>query len=193
MDAKTIAYLDSQSKLFFSVNDQKEKDAIRNDMFNKMVPFIDRWLKGNLGFRQMYMEDDERLSLCWDCFEFCLRHFHPERNIPLLNHFYGYTRFFLLSWFNEKKRQEDQIDGDASTDSGKLDNCQIYYEQMDDLKQFRGMIPEEYKSIFDDAILSMAGRPIDKIPYRKSNAYGYYKYCESKKVFKIVIDFLLRR
>ena len=193
MDSKTIAYLEGKSKQLSECFEQKEKDKIRNDMFIKMEPFIDIWLKGNLNYRQMFMENDERLSLCWDCFEFCLKYYHPERNISLVNHFYRYTKFFLLSWFAEKKKREDINDPGATTNDGKLNNCTVFYEQIDDLKQFRKMIPEDYKTIFDDAILSMAGRPVDKIPYRKSNAYSYYKYCESKKVFKIVIDFLLHR
>lgn len=193
MDSKTILYLEDKSKQLYECSDQKEKDQIRNDMFVKMEPFIDIWLKGNLNYRKLFMEDGERLSLCWDCFEFCLKYYRPGKNIPLINHFYGYTKFFLLSWFAEKNKRDNINDPDASIDDGKLDNCAVFYEQIDDLKQFRKMIPEDYQTIFDDAILSMAGRPVDKIPYRKSNAYSYYKYCESKKVFKIVIDFLLRR
>jgi hypothetical protein len=194
MDEKMISYLDEQIKLLSGDSNKEKKDKTRNEIFIKMAPFIDRWIKGNLNFRQLYMEDDERLSLSWDCFEFCLRYYHPERHIQLPNHFYKYTNFFLLSWFAEKQKQDNQINGDASVeDNQKLDNCQIYYEQIDDLKQFRKMIPEDYKDIFDDALLSMTGRPADKIAYAKSDAYGYYKYCEAKKVFKIVIDFLLRR
>jgi hypothetical protein len=193
MDVKLIEYLMVQVKLFFDSVDQKEKDTIRNDMFVKMSPFIDRWIKGNLSYRQVYLDNTERLSLCWDCFEFCLKYYRLEKNIPLANHFYGYTRFFFLSWINDKRKIENQDGPSIPPDEGKLDNLNIFYEQIDDLKQFRNAIPESYKSIFDDALLSMTGKTADKIPYLKSDHYSYYKYCESKKVFKIVIDFLLRR
>ncbi len=194
MDEKMISYLEDQMKQLLSDDNKESKDKLRNEIFIKMSPTIDRWIKGILGSKQMYMEDGERLSLSWDCFEFCLHYYHPERNIHLPNHFYKYTNFFLLSWFAERQKQENPIDRNASIeDNQKLDNCQIYYEQIDDLKQFRKMIPEDYRDIFDDALLSMTGRPVDRIAYVKSDAYGYYKYCEAKKVFKIVIDFLLHR
>uniref|UniRef100_A0A6M3LYW8 Uncharacterized protein n=1 Tax=viral metagenome TaxID=1070528 RepID=A0A6M3LYW8_9ZZZZ len=194
MDHHLIRYLEDKAKKYISSHDIKEKETIRNDMFTKMSPTIGNWIMSILKYRKIYLSPQEKLSLGWEGFVFSLHHFHPERNIPLPNHFYGYTRFFLLSWLSGKKKVENQnVIMTPDIENSNPDDLEALYEQMDELKQFRETIPKDYKKIFDDAILSIAGRPKDKIAYKKSSNYGYYKYCEAKKVFKLVIDFLLRK
>lgn len=194
MDKHLIRCLEDDIKRYVLIKDIKEKEAARNIIFTKMSIDIDRWLISILVQKKIYPSKHERLSLCWDCFVFCLHHYHPEKNIPLPNHFYGYTKFFLLSWLSEKgKSTSKNANMTAEIEDGNHDRLDLLYDQIDELRKFKETIPNDYKEIFDDALMSMAGRPKDKVAYRKSSNYGYYKYCEAKKVFKLVIDFLLRK
>lgn len=197
MDAALIQMLEEQFQKLIIVEPKggEEWVLIRNGMFEKISPSIAMWIKGYLSRRKKYISDQERLSLCWDCFEFCLDRYRPDNKISIPSHFYGYTRFFLMSWFAKNKKYDDRNwnVSDNKIDHNNGNYLDEFYGQMDDLKTFRKTIPNDYQAIFDDALLSMAGQPRDRAPYRKSDSYGYYKYCESKKVFKLVIDFLLRR
>ncbi len=188
-----------------------DKDKIRNEIFLSMIPCFDKWIKKILSSNGNYMNDSERLSICWDCFLFCLKYYKPNKNIPILKHSYHHTRFFLLSLFsdqNNQKRREINVDFNLDTkqeekeenpdfnfeiNQGKNNDPAIYYEQIDELRRFRKGLTEDYQKIFDDAILSMAGSNKDKVGYIQTTAYHKYKYQEAKKVFKFVIDFLLRR
>jgi hypothetical protein len=188
MDTHLIEYLESEVMRFYKTDGEKEKQIIRNSLFEKIRPFMDRWIKSNLKTSQLYIEEDERLSLNWDCFLYCLESYCPERNISLPRHFYQYTRFFLLSWL-EKSRKTRDFQDLFHREEG--DNPETLYSILDELKKFRETIPEDYYQIFDDALLSIAGRPQDRVPYVKSTGYTYYKYCEAKKAFKLIIQFLL--
>lgn len=170
------------------------RDIAKEDAFKEAVPFLDQWIKTHLQKRGVFMTDQERLSICWDAFEFCLHHYHNDRTISLANHFYKYTYFFILSWFTDQKKEEEKIDAGTNlamiNDESNLEEC---YEHIDGLKKFRDSLPKEYVPVFEDALMSMFGHNRDKTPYtRKNYPYGYYKYCESKKLLKVIIDFIIR-
>ena len=168
------------------------KGSIRNDIFLLIYPFLEKWVKSILGKKKIYVDNSEMLSLSWDCFVFCLEKYRPEKKISILGHSYSYTNFFLLSWISKKYNLLKNESGNSELDN-QNDKFDIYYENIDELRRFKDILPEDYKQIFDDALLSMAGRPDAKVGYVKSEAYSQYKYQEAKKAFKFVIDFLLRR
>ena len=190
-DDEAIKQIDKKLKEYYNCEIILNKGSIRNDIFLLIYPFLEKWVNSILGKRKIYVENSEMLSLSWDCFVFCLEKYRPEKKIPILGHSYSYTNFFLLSWISKKYESKNKYD-DSELDN-QNDKFDIYYENIDELRRFKDILPEDYKQIFDDALLSMAGRPDGKVGYSKSEAYSKYKYQEAKKAFKFVIDFLLRR
>lgn len=67
------------------------------------------------------------------------------------------------------------------------------YEHVEELRSFKEMLPEEYKTVFDDAIMSMAPNSKDNLQRLEATTLSYSKYHEVKKVFKVVVEFLLLR
>ncbi len=190
MDAKLVQELELQMRSFFKARDEGKRQKIRNEIFLQLQPYLDRWVKSNLKNRE-HLDEGERLSTCWDCFEFCLERWSPKNNIPVPNHFYSYTRFFLLSRLTkEKKKNTDAL---SLLDREEGDSPENLYGILDDLKKFRERLPTDYRPIFDDALMSMAGHTGDRPSYKKKKDYTYYKYLEAKKAFKFIIGFLLSR
>lgn len=175
-------------------SDKKEKSDIRNRIFSALQPNINCWVKSFLKKNGSFMEESEILSLSWDCFEFSLNSYHPEKKIPLINHFFAYTKFYLMS-ANSKKNAENNklhLKSEDFSDFG-IENDEKALNSLEELKKFRDLLGEDLSPIFDDALMSMRAstkgrqRRLDKTPL------SYSKYHSSKKIFKIVIDFLLRR
>ena len=170
----------------------KEKDRIRSNLFKIFRPTIKIWIISILKKRKVYIPPIELDQKCWDCFAYCLKHYKPGR-IPPLNHFYSYTRFLVSlgskpAQGNEETSQEQDEIVDKETD-----DLALVYEDIEELKFFRRLLPEEYVSVFDDAIMSMAPSKKDRVQRLKEIKIPYAKYHEVKKVFKIVVEFILVR
>lgn len=189
MNLSNQVLLDQQIKQYNDCNCEETKIKIRNEIFLSLSPIFNKWVKKISGNHKVYMSDSERLSFCWDCFLFCIKYYDSKNNIPILKHSYTYSNFFFLSWLSKQENQETNID-DCSE---KENNPEKYYSQIDELKKFRLELNEDDQKIFDDAILSIAGSNKDKIGYVKSTAYSQYKYRITKKIFKTIITFLLKR
>lgn len=193
-DKKTQQIIEDKIKCYHDCTTQITKDKIREEIFLYMSPILDKWIKGILNNRKFYMSYPERLSVSWDCFLFCFDKYNPDKNIPILKHSYTYTKFFFLSWFAKESKTNNNFNAEEECDKNKENDPSIFYDQIDELRQFRDTLGGQgYKQIFDDALLSMAGRPENKVGYVQTTAYHKYKYQEAKKAFKLIIDYLLRR
>lgn len=199
--------------------DETNKRKIRNELFLIVFPFLEKWFLSICKKKGMYFTKEEIKSECWDCFEFCLHNYKYE-NVPIPNFFYTYTKFFILTKINKSKNQkfyknreisysnfEDwgiddterlgDLKGDLNFDNspfvikGYDDSTIEVYEHIEELKTFKSMLPEEYKSVFDDAIMSMAPNSKDNLQRLNATTLSYSKYHEVKKIFKILIEFLL--
>lgn len=162
----------------------EENNKLRNDLYDILQTHIIKWMSSILRDRNYYSKN-ELLSLSWDCFLFCLKYFKLERNIPIPNHFYAYTKFFLLSQY--PKILTNNTGGCLYTDDVFI------YEALDELKKFREDLPDNYQTVFDDALMSMSNCRKDHVRRLERTNIKYYQYCEAKKIMKIMIDFLLRR
>jgi hypothetical protein len=169
----------------------EKKRKIRDEAFGLIKDPMIRWIPAILSTKNIYIDPKEILSLSWDCFQFCMKHYKPHRTIPLPNHFYSYTRFYLASeYFKDSNKASDVKEQEKKfTDAPKEELEAIFH--LEELKQFHSILPDHYKIIFEDALLSMTGPMKDRI--RRKEGMPYSQYFESKKVFKIVIDYLLRR
>jgi len=175
----------------------KKRDKLRNDIYLLMKDDITGWIMGYLkGKTHVPME--EIISHSWDCFLYCLKRYKFNRGIGIPNHFYKYTGFFLQMNPLYQVKEPGRIDWDIAineTTKTEIDktNLLTVYDQLGELKTFRSMLPEDYYVPFDDAFLSLSPALKDRV-YRETECpLTQTKYKESKKLFKIVIDFLLRK
>jgi hypothetical protein len=174
-----------------------EKDIIKKQLFHIMNPFMSKWISSIVSKRKYYyMSPEEILSKSWECFEFCLKHFKPKMNIPLPNHFYSYTKFLLatLSLEMRRKQQEEETNKIISEiQNPDRDDLSLLYGQLDELQQFRNFLPEEYVLVFDDTVMSLVPYSGNRIRRIDKTSLSYTKYHAIKKVFKVVVEYLLMR
>ena len=168
----------------------EEQEIKRNDIWKIVSPYMIKWVKVILAKRSNYLTQDEILSIGWDCFEFCLKHFKPEIDIPLPNHFYAYSKFYIAMYYSGNNKKIVCVDLSNDLTNGNVD---LAYEHIDELREFRKSLPNEYYSVFDDALWSLVDYRKDRLRRLDEAPLTYYRYTESKKIFKIVIDYLLRR
>ena len=194
MKKRDCEQLDSLMEKMEQCADKKEKADIRNSLFAALQSSINCWVRSFLKSKGIFMEESEILSLSWDCFEFSLNSYHPEKKIPLINHFFAYTKFYLMSANSKKNAENNKLHLKSEDFSDfEIENDEKALNSLEELKKFRDLLGEDLSPIFDDALMSMRAstkgrqRRLDKTPL------NYSKYHNSKKIFKIVIDFLLRR
>jgi|SRR3990167_7190306 len=169
----------------------ERKNNIRNTLYFKMQMPMSKWIQSVLAQKKVFLGKEELLSMNYECFEFCLDRFKPDGEIPLPNHFYAYTKFFLntnyIATNNGGIIRMDLADREIG------ESIDLAYEYIDELKEFRKSLPKEYYSVYDDAIMSLVDSRQNRLRRLDETPLTYQKYCESKKIFKIVIDYLLRR
>ena len=190
MEKKEIDLLSEMINCYNSYSNCKEKDNLRNEIYLKILPYMKKWISSILAKKSIFLEKEEILSKSWDCFEFCLKHFKPEKKILIPNHFYTYTKFYLKFYnkFNNKNLSSQELDS-KNFYIGEED----VYDQLEELKAFKNLLPEEYLLVFDDALMSLIPNNKDKQYRIKQSNLPVIRYKESKKIFKIIIDYLLRR
>lgn len=190
MKKEDINSLSKMINCYNSYPNCKEKDNLRNEIYLKILPYMKKWISSILSKKSIFLEKEEILSKSWDCFEFCLKHFKPEKNILMPNHFYAYTKFYLKIYnkINNKNLSPQELD----TKNSYIGEENVY-DQLEELKAFKNLLPEEYSLVFDDALMSLIPNNKDKQYRIKQSNLPVIRYKESKKIFKIIIDYLLRR
>lgn len=186
---------EKQIKKFYCCEKQSEKEAIRNNLFHTMKPDINKWIYSVLKSKNLYMEDDEITSLSWDCFIFSLKHYNPKKNIPLINHFFSYTKFYLFTINSKNLKNKNRsliLKSNDFIQEETIGNIEAL-SSMEELKNFRDLLSKDLIPIFDDALMSMRSATADRQRKLHSTSLNYSQYRNSKKIFKIIIDFLLRR
>lgn len=171
---------------YCNLSDGPSKNGLRNEIYSSMLPFMQKWIRAILSKKKIFLAEDEILSQSWDCFEFGLKHFKMGRKISVPNHFYAYSRFYLMSWVAEQIKKQREYEGVVNDweHHTEADDLLVIYENIDELKGFRDCIPYHYRNMFDNEILLMIGKPPKK---------NLYKNQESKKIFRLIIDYLLKR
>ena len=194
MNKIEIKKAENLAKRFLSSSSDIEA---RNELFNILAVPLQKWMKTILQKRGLYLPQGEILSKSWDCFDFCLQHYSPEKNILIPNHFYTYTKFFILNEIINRKDKHIQY----ISPSQNLENLgdhfdETYFDVLDDieeLRKFKERLPPKYHSVFDDALMSLAPNNNQNLQRLNVTSLGYAQYHEVKKIFKIIIEFLLMR
>lgn len=214
--------IDISNGLIIQYNNEKDtntKNQLRNRVFMIIKPFMERWIIAILSKKGVYISETEATSKGWDCFEFCLKNYKIGKAIPLPNHFYAYTKFYLAMTFKKelrlKKKEMTELSEIANHQRGVYGNGGIIekrgnretkeeildiedsftdvYEHIEELAKFKNKLSPEYVIVFEDALLSMAPNNSHKLQRVNESQLGYAKYHEIKKLMKIVIEFLLTR
>jgi len=172
----------------------KTKESIRNKIYMCLQPSIIKWIPEILSKKGIYLERQEIISRSWDCFIFSLKKYDSTKIYGLPNHFYAYTRFYLL--MHPPYRKDDEEAEQTSEDrkiTQSIDSEQSIYENLDELKNFRKALPKEYRMVFDDSVMSLTPVLRDRQFRLSESTISGVRYQESKRLFKIFIDYLLRR
>lgn len=187
MDKVQIAWYHSRIILWRETKEQKERNKIRNEIFINMEPYMEKWISSILANKKIYWSHEEIRSKSWDYFLACLLSYKPEKNIPVPNHFYSYTRFYIANDIAKKEpnNNSDDIDGHPEREKYPV------YDHLQELLIFRGMLSPPYDMIFDDSVMSMVPNRSDRVAREKETGIGYHRYHEAKKIFKVVVQFLL--
>lgn len=176
---------------------ESERAKLRNQTFKIMKPYMAKWIQAILADQKVYISPQEIISKSWDCFEYSLEHFKPHKKIGVANHFYSYTRFYLL--MNRpglkmntpiKSDKEEVYHPDHEGRSLPDENL---FNDLQELNAFRKTLDENQKVVFDDAVISLAPRNRDKQQRIKESGLTQAEYRLTKKMFKLFIDFLIRR
>lgn len=187
-----------------------EKNRLRNELFIFMKPFMERWVFSILSKHGKFLDEGNANSHIWECFQFCLLHFKPNQKIPLPNHFYAYSKFWLASESQKERKEKKKNQESSGTARGinesfsgnetnidcvgdKIDDPFIVYGHIEELKFFRDILPIEYGLIFDDAIMSMMPGNRQRVQRLDAVSLPYGHYHVAKRIFKIVIRYLLTR
>lgn len=171
-----------------------KQNEIKGALYLCLRPHIIKWMNAVVVSKQLFGIKDEVVSLSWDCFEFCLSHYKPQRMVPVPNHFYAYVKFFLGIYQAEQNRKNNKTHNQfVDSERNSVVNEEAAYLIMDELKAFHASLDNRYKDIFEDAVMSMSNNRKDRVRRVNEGSYQYTQYIESKKVFKMIIDFLLRR
>lgn len=175
--------------------DKEEKSSLRNHLFVLMQKDIDSWIRSMLKKKGLFAAEEEILSLSWDCFEFSLNSYDPKKKIPPINHFFAYTKFYIMAANSKKIAEKNKFDFVKSEDfiDFEIAEEEDALNSLEELKKFRELLSDDLSVIFDDALMSMRAATKDRQRRLEKTPLNYSRYHNSKKIFKIVIDFLLRR
>ena len=135
---------------------KKVKERTRNKIYELMHTYLCKWIMSIYRDWGMFKQKGEVVSLSWEVFEYCLERYTDDYPIPL--HFYTYSRYYLLTKLKGQdgpvlKGYMDGLPEWLKTCETTRGWCAV--DKVLDLESFRGIIPEEYYSIFDDALHSL--------------------------------------
>jgi hypothetical protein len=161
----------------------------RNDLFLIMKPFMLKWIKSILKGWSRYEEEDKILSLSWDCFEYCF-YKYSNYNVHIPKFFYDFTKYFLLMHYGAKDKVSLPINELKKTLQLVSSEDNICLDKLLTLMQFRNVIPDEDKVVWDDAVQSLSSKISDR---RKTYKHGMDDnfYRRLKKSYIPIIKLIL--
>ena len=163
-----------------------EKEHLRNDLFLFMQKELENWVKSILNNIGMFSTKQLVLSLSWDCFLYCI-HTYRKLEVPLGFHFYRNSRYCVLKQLRLKKTQSVISYGSFEICTDRNDEIKFI-----ELKRFAEYIPEKYKPVFMDAVMSMnhGSRARSKQNWDKTTM-NYVEYKSVKQILVSVIAYLV--
>ena len=178
---------------------EEEKVQVRNDLFLEMQGWMERWVTSILIRMGRYESKESICSLSWICFCYCLDKYKKRRKkISVPGHFHTYSRFYIRNEYNATTQQDDSTLSlsDAAvwrevcslSSTAGPDICARNVLEL--LKNFRAGLPEGYKVVFDDALLSTNIGVKGRVRRIEESGLSYYSYHEAKRIFGYFIHFI---
>jgi hypothetical protein len=178
-----------------------KKNKLRNEIFLFLYSKILKWINTFLNKTEQSLTEDEKTSLSWDCFLNGLEHFDAFGKHDIIKHFYVYSRYHIISIFGKKfEFEEKHVDMEVCLTDNKYKETVIKHERTSktilhlfiDINNFKDSLPDDYKLVFEDALLSCDKNCRNKSKWKKTSPINYHKYCEAKKIYIQVINYFLK-
>lgn len=163
----------------------------RNELYLLMREDITIWIKSVLKKWGKHESREEIISLSWDCFEFCLKHYKINGNGNISQHFYKYISYYLLNRYASKESIHLPIDELKEVISYIKTPHNMAFDKMLTLMQFRECLPEKYLIVWDDAMQSMAKATQYQHRTRGKIGMNDSSYRAVKEVMKSIVKFIL--
>lgn len=180
-------------KKYKSLKMAKYKQEYRNRIYLLMKVDILIWIKAIMKKWNRFEEEGELLSLSWDIYIFCLDHYIPEKLTPVPKFFFEYTRYFLLMYY--AKQQSIRVPLEELQEVLELieEPENIAFGMLLRLYEFREVIPDDCKIVWDDAYLSLSNSGRNRERF-KSKGVGMSDACyrRMKHSFEAIITLLLK-
>lgn len=126
----------------------------RNKIYELISKDIIIWIKSVLAKWKKNETQSEILSMSWDAFIFCLDQY-SDYSIPVPKFFSNCTKYFMLNYYAKKENVFLPLDELKETLSFVHNPETCGFERLLTLQQFREIIPEKYKFVWDDATQSL--------------------------------------
>ena len=169
------------------------KVRCRNQLYLLMKPWLLRWVKDILGKWGKCESEGGLLRLSWECFYFCLERYKVGSSISLPKYFYNFSRYYLLGLYARREVVTLPLEELKEVLHLVPENPpNALLENILTLRQFQEQLPEEYVPVFEDALMSLAPAPKQRVwHWRKGMGVTRQTYCELKKAYKNVILWIL--
>ena len=131
---------------------KKHKEKTRNELYSEMRGYLVSWINSMLKSWRISETSNEVLSQSWFAFIYCLDNYKQDYNISVEKHFYVYTRYFLLHNYAKKEYVHISLDELKGILNQFPTPENQHFERLLTLYQFRDVISEKTKSIWDDAM-----------------------------------------
>ena len=132
---------------------EKSQVKYRNEAFEMMRGYFVLWI--NSIIKRWYKREskDSILSMSWDAFEFCLKHYKVGYNVPPF--FFAYIRYFLLMHYGKKENVRVPLE-ELQTILQQFPSPEYHhFERLLTLYQYRDVIPIDFVPVWDDALMSL--------------------------------------
>ena len=167
---------------------KSNKEQMRNEIYAKMMKWMLIWIKSILSKWGKSELPEEVLSMSWDAFMFCIDYY--KEGYPLAKHFHEYTKYHLLIKYAKAERVQLPLEELKETLSLFDTPENVLFDRLLTLRQFRDVLPDKHKIVWDDATQSLYGENKDK-KKTKRMGMGDSTYNRVKEGFIPIIKLIL--
>jgi hypothetical protein len=164
------------------------KQKVRNEIYEKMMTWMLIWVKSILTKWGKTESSTEKISMSWDAFMFCIDRY--KEGYPLAKHFHEYTKYYLLIKYAKEARVTLPLEELKETLLLVETPENVLFDRLLTLQQFRDVIPDKYKIVWDDACQSLS----DADQYRqntKNPGIDRNVYVKLKEGYIPIIELIL--
>lgn len=142
-----------------SYKSEWRKVKCRNELYLKMKEDLLKWTSSTISRWGKHESQQKLLSMSWDIFVYCLNGYKDGSDL-VMTHFHNYTKYWLLDHYAKKGSVHLPLDEFRWTIGLMKSPENIAWENMMTLFQFREVIPDKCKKVWDDCVQSLC--PVSK-------------------------------